>query len=647
MLGLISPPPPSYSQASNDEQRPAPASPRLMNGSHPSSHRFPAARWSAALFPLLISIIIAGLVSATAVAQVEDPMKLHYQAAGKALQSGDRQQAGVEYRAFLAEALHRVANGKADAGQFDPAASLYQQALDFSPADLGLKYDYANACFDADQLVHARALAQQVADSPEADRAARLLLARVLFHLGEFDPARQQLEKVFAEKPEFNVGYLLVKTYLLLHQDQAARDLLQGMAQNFGDTAENHVYFGRAYSETDHTAEAIAEFHRAVAMDPRAPDAHYYLALTYLGHNEAAGYAQAVPELRAELRLNPSDFRSHYMLGYIALQQRNFAEAERELQLALAQEPRDLESLLRLAEVYNATNRSPQAEESLRKAISIAADHPENQGQASRAHYLLGRILEKTGRSAEAQQEMKTVAEIQKRLGPSSMQTAAEGTGSVTAGRATKEAKDEPKPSDVPPEKLAQLTQFVTALKPEITDAYNNLGALAAEGNDFSAAVGYFQQAGKWDPALPGLDRNLGMALYYSGQFVDALPPLHRRVQSQPDDLAARSMLAMSLYRTGDFRGVIETLQPVSAQIGSDRALTSTFSDSFYQLGRFQLEANQTDAGIATLEAGAKASPQDPAFPALLAQAYRRAGRDADAQREEKILQSLPGAPSP
>jgi tetratricopeptide (TPR) repeat protein len=613
-----------------------------MTCPHLSTRQFRAARSSVALAPLLIAMAIAALCPGMVVAQADDPMKQHYQAASQAAQSGDRQHAGVEYKAFLAEALHRAANGKADAGQFSSAVALYQQAVDFSPADQSLKFDYANACFDADQLVQARSLAQEVADSPGADRAARLLLGRVLFHLGEFDPARQQLEKVFAEKPEFSVGYLLAKTYLLLHKDPAAHDLLQGMAQNFGDTAENHVYFGRAYSETDHPDEAIAEFHRAMAMDPRAPNAHYYLALTYLGHNEAAGYAQAVPELHAELQLSPNDFRSHYMLGYIALQQRNFPEAEKELLLGLAQAPRDLESLLRLAEVYNATNRSPQAEEELRKAISLAANNPENLGQASRAHYLLGRILEKTGRAPEAQQEMRTVAEIQKRLGPSSMQAAAEGTGAVTAGRTTKEVKDDPK-ADVPPEKLAQLTQFITALKPEVADAYNNLGALSAEGNDFTAAVKYFQQAGEWDPSLPGLDRNLGMALYYSAQFVDAVPPLHRRVQTQPDDLAARSMLAMSLYRTGDFRRVIEALQPVSAQISADRALTAAYSDSYYQLGRFQLEANQTDAAIATLEAGAKVSPQDPAFHSLLAQAYRRAGRDADAQREEKALPEFPG----
>jgi tetratricopeptide (TPR) repeat protein len=586
-------------------------------------------------------------------AQGEDPLKQHYEAAGKLVQSGDRQRAFAEYKAFLAQALHRIANGKADASQFDTADPLFEEALGFSAGDLDLKLDYAKACFDADKLIKARSLAEAVAGSPSANRAAaRLLLGRVLFHLGEFEPARQQLEKVFAEKPEFNVGYLLAKTYLLLHQDQTARDLLQGMAENFGDTAENHVFFGRAYSETDHAGEAIAEFRRAMAKDGHAADAHYYLGLAYLGHNESAGYAQAIPEFRSELQLNPNDFRSHYMLGYIALKQRDLPGAERELSSALAAAPRDLQSLLQLAEVYAATNRLPEAEKTLRTAISIAADNSESEGQASRAHYLLGRILEQTGRRSEAAQEMKTVEDIQKRLGPSSMQTASNAgtTAPTTVGSATalmtKEAKDQPKQNGVPPEKLAQLAQFVAGLKPAIADAYNNLGAIAAGGHDFTTAAKYFQRAGEWDASLPGLDRNLGMAWFYAGQYADAILPLRRYLQTQPNDLPGRSMLALSLYKTGDFRRVIETLQPISSQISADRTLTSTYADSYFQLGKLQLGAGQTDAAIATLQAGSKLSPQNPALHSQLAAAYRQAGREAEAQQEEKTLQTLKGEPS-
>lgn len=598
--------------------------------------------WDARVFPILFLPLLITLSSLPSNAQntgpqTEDRLQQHYEAANRFLQSGDQEHAAAEYKAFLAQALHRIANGKADAGEFDAAASLFEEALTFSPGDRDLQFDYAKACFDADKLVLAKSLAETVANSPGADRAARFLLARALFHLGEFEPARQLLEKVFAEQPAFNVGYLLAKTYLLLHQEQQARELLQGMLANFGDTAEDHVYFGRVYSETDHAQEAIVEFHRAMEIDPHAPDAHYYLGLAYLGHNEAAGYAQAIPEFRAELQINPNDFRSHYMLGYIALKQRNFPDAETELVSALASAPRDLQSLLQLAEVYNETNRLPEAEKELRLAISVASENSANDGQAGRARYQLGRILEKTGRTQEAAQEMKIVAEIQKRLGPSSMQT--EGANKTK----TKEAQDEPKRSDASPEKLAQLTQFIDGLKPPVANAYNNLGAISSDGRDFPTAAIYFQKAIIWDASLPGLDRNLGMALFYSAQYADAVQPLRRYLQTHQDDLPARSMLALSLYKTTDFRGVIEILQPVSAQIGTDRNLTLAYVDSYYQLGKLQLDAGQTDAAIATLQAGAKLNPQNSALHDQLAIAYHRAGREPEAQQEEKASQQLKG----
>ena len=585
-----------------------------------------------------LGAILSGLSVAAAAASgpAPDPLRQHYDTAGKFLQAGDQERASAEYRAFLAEAQHRIANGKADAGQFDAADALFAEALALSPDDRDLQLDYARACFDSDQLIKAKSLAEPVASAPNSSPEARFLLARVLFHLGDFPPVEPLLQQVFSEKPEFHVGYLLAKTYLLLHQEQAAHDLLQSMAANFGDTAVNDVYFGRVYSETDHTEEAVAEFHRAMALDPRAPDAHYFLGLAYLGHNESAGYAQAIPEFRAELQLNPNDFRSHYMLGYIALKQRNLPEAETELLSALAEAPRDLQSHMQMAEVYTDTNRLPEAEKELRATIALAADNPANEGQSGRAHYQLGRILEKTGRRDEAAAEMKIVADIQRRLGPSSMQ--------VTEAKKIREAQDELHQANADPEKLAQLAQFVDGLKPAIAGAYDNLGVIAANARDFTTAAKYFEKVSSWDASFPGIDRSLGTSLFYAGEYADAAPPLRRHLQVQQNDLPARSILAFSLYKTGDFRGVIETLQPVASAISSDRTISFAYADSYYQLGKLQLDAGQTDAAIASLEAGAKLRAQDPAFHRQLAIAYRRAGREPEAQQEEKKAQSLQDA---
>src|SRR5262249_49401823 len=156
-------------------------------------------------------------------------------------------------------------------------------------------------------------------------------------------------------------GYLLGKAYLLLHDEKDARTLFNEMIAGLGDAALLHIYFGRAYSLMDYPDQAYEEFHKAITRDPHARDAHYYLALAYLRHDETTGYARAIPEFQAELKIDPNDVRSHYMLGYIALKQRNFAEAESELSQAAALQPNDVNTLLNLAEAYTGKNQFGEA----------------------------------------------------------------------------------------------------------------------------------------------------------------------------------------------------------------------------------------------------------------------------------------------
>src|SRR5882724_4864303 len=88
-----------------------------------------------------------------------DVLKLHLDAAGRYQNVGDAGHAAVEYKAFLSEALHRVANGQAGVGQFEPAMALFDEASKLRPADKDLQLDYARVALDAEKLTRAKALA--------------------------------------------------------------------------------------------------------------------------------------------------------------------------------------------------------------------------------------------------------------------------------------------------------------------------------------------------------------------------------------------------------------------------------------------------------------------------------------------------------
>src|SRR5216117_4099372 len=60
----------------------------------------------------------------------QDDLKQHYTAAGTFLARGDQQHAAEEYKAFLAEALHRVANAEAQTSQTSKSSESFAQALE-------------------------------------------------------------------------------------------------------------------------------------------------------------------------------------------------------------------------------------------------------------------------------------------------------------------------------------------------------------------------------------------------------------------------------------------------------------------------------------------------------------------------------------
>jgi len=341
---------------------------------------------------------------------------LHYSAATALLNKGDEDGAAAEFRAFLVEVLHGLASGATAAGHFDKAAPWFEEALNLAPKDVNLRMEYSRASFEVTKFPLARQLAEEAVRLEPENPQAHLLLGQVLYQLRDPVGARTQLETAFAKNPDFPTGYLLGKADLLLHDDKAARSLFEDMLRLWGDTAINHIFIGRAYSQCGYPKEAADEFRRVFAMDPRARGAHYQLGLTYLREDEGAGYDKAVPEFRAELTLNPDDFPSHYMLGYIAVKQRHWEEAEKELLRATTLNPNDTQALLALVETYTATGRSKDAEATLRRVIALSGNRTDQ--ETARAHYLLGRILvAQAGHEEEAKHELALAAEMQKHSG--------------------------------------------------------------------------------------------------------------------------------------------------------------------------------------------------------------------------------------
>ena len=587
-------------------------------------------RWFVLLLALssVVSAAPQGETPAPPAETGNDPFA-YYAAAGRHLQAGEESKAAASFRLFLREVLRSLASATVKTGAIEKALPLYEEAVEIAPNDVDLRMQYARALFGKVKFLQAKEHAQQAVRLAPDNPDAILLLGQVLFQLRQYADARVQFEAAFAKTSDFATGYLLGKSCLLMKDQPAAERVFATIMREFGDTDVNHIFVGRAYSQTGYAKGAAAEFRRAMEINPAVRGAHYQLALSYLREDEAAGYEQAIPEFRAELQLNPDDFSSHYMLGYIAVQQGRWDEAEKELVRATSLRPKDILALVALADTFIATKRAKEAEATLRRVLAEAGNQTGQ--EIARAHYLLARLLlAQPGRQDEAKRELAIVAEMQKHSGTVLTADArAAGAGSILREEA-----------EAPPERVAATgppppeSHAADQLRATIADAYNNLGAIAGDEKDFAAAASYFRHAQQWNSALPGVDRNLGMALFSSSQFHEAAPLLKSYLARNPDDVAARGALGFSLSRIEDYAGVVEALRPIEDQMSATPKLAFVYAAALARTGAYE-------EGVRRLKLLGAANRTSPEIHYELSLAYQHMGRAEDAIQEMKLYQQL------
>lgn len=537
----------------------------------------------------------------------QDDFQQHYDAARTFQVSGDQERSATEYGLFLAGALRSSAKASVELGKTERAASLFEQALQISPNDAGTGVDSAQLLFQQEKFADARARVEKVLASAPDDAKARALLGQILFSQKDYKGAKEHLEQAVAAEPGFDSAYLLGITYIKLGDFSRARLVFDDLTTGFGDTARMHIMFGLAYKEGGWEAldNAIQELQKALAKDSRAPRLHFLIALAYMDRDGDSAFPQVATELQSELKVNPNDARSHYLLGYIAMKQHDAKTAEVELLRAAHLDDKNPDPLIYLGQIYSDAGRDAEAETMLRKAISLAPNATATDYLIGRAHYVLGRLVLKAGKKEEGEKELAASQEIRDRMNRPDAERDEKKKGDPELAGVSEEAPagKPAAPPVAPPQMAEAMRTYLNGLKPEIADSYNNLGVIKAGQHDFKTAASYFRQAGEWNPELATVDRNLGMAAFYASEYPEAVPPLTRQLQKKPDDVRVRAALGLSLFTTQNFAATLEALKPIQSQVDDDPGLAYAFAVSLVKTGSY-------DEGVRRLRAMADADPK-------------------------------------
>jgi tetratricopeptide (TPR) repeat protein len=222
------------------------------------------------------------------------------------------------------------------------------------------------------------------------DPEIQTALGEALERIGALDAAIAAYRAALQGNPQFRKAsndliLALVKAGKGEEAVQRARDLVQ-QAPNDPD---RHFTLGLAQSEQN-IEEAMKSFRRALEIDPRHALARYNLALAL---NRADRTTDAIDEMKKTLAID-SRGETHYMLGVMYSRQGEFDAAARELNAAIAADPRSAEAHVALGTVFRARRNWDDAERELRRAIAINPDPA--------SHYALAQVLQQRGDAAGA-----------------------------------------------------------------------------------------------------------------------------------------------------------------------------------------------------------------------------------------------------
>jgi tetratricopeptide (TPR) repeat protein len=533
--------------------------------------------------------------------------------ANAARESGDPAQIGLTNKNLISLALREMAQLRLLEAAYPQAAELYRKSLDFSDVP-DTHVDLAIALLDENRLQEAIAECEiALAVDPNNERAYS---ARGLAQLRkqDYSNAADSLSKAQALNPNIETAYSLAIA-LLSTKDPGNKDraalVFRKMIGMAGDTGSLHVLFGRAYRDAEYMPDAVDEFQRAIALDPRTPHAHYFLGLARLTQNEWKPTPEATAEIKKELEYYPHDFLANYMVGFLASSERQYDVSDKYLKIAAEINPSWPEPWLYMGLNAYAQGDMKRAEETLRKAIELTGqDESRSNYQIRRAYVDLGRILTNSGRKEEAEKYLAKARELQNKTmeqtqqGVSAMAVAA-GAGSAAAiVPLNKESENEAAPllgdtadpiARVDPSVLARANlsdkqraaaaRQETNLRAVLGLAYNDLATSEALRNAYLTALQHYQEAEKWDPAIPGLSKNLGLCAFRANNYPEAIRALSRALAENPDQPALRAMLGMAYFGTDKYPEAASTFAPLGTRGMEDPAVGYAWAASLARAG--------------------------------------------------------------
>jgi len=312
-------------------------------------------------------------------------------------QAGDFAGAVREYQAFLkrhpdvADVRSNLGAAYVRLGQHEQAIEQYRRALALGNAadPVAVRFNLALAYYKTARLDEAAAELARVLKARPDQQSALLLLATCQLSAGEYKKAIELLSPYEAKLGRDRAFAYLLGTALLKSGDLERGQALVDVILREGDSAEARFMLGTAQLQRGDAVAAVAEFERALRLNPELP-----LVNTLLGRSlsQMSRPDEAAEAFRRELKLNPNDFDSNLQLGiHLQKAEQDYGAALAHYQRALRVRPGSPDARYQIGLVYLMTDRLAEALKMIEGVVKDVPDFLEGHATLTRLYYRLGR----------------------------------------------------------------------------------------------------------------------------------------------------------------------------------------------------------------------------------------------------------------
>ena len=317
-------------------------------------------------------------------------------------------------------------------------------------------------------------------------------------------------------------------------QFEAALAPLQKFLAEKPNVAFAHFQLAYTYTALRRVDEARSEYERAMALDPKMPEAPLNLGILLL-ENDPAG---AVGPLRKAVELLPAQSRPRFLLGAALQKSGDLGGAAESFEGASRLDPRDSETLLHLASLYMKLQKPADAERKYRGALELQA------GSAA-ASLGLAQSLEAQNKP-EAAEAYRAYLNLQ----PNDAQARARLVHLLVAQENYDSA-------------LVELERS-EAGKPPSLDALRLRADIQIAQKNYRGALATLQQAILLAPADAALIGGLGRVYLQNRDFPSAEKQLKAALQLDRNNLTYWKDLSSAYYLSGDYPAALGTLDVIA-----------------------------------------------------------------------------------